>query len=181
MQRIGVLSWGIMAAFRVWITLAWFASSFLSYAQSRAYSEAELLPNIVQDSATVADYGEFNARVKSLEMATCNDPSRRFEKPEVVEDFVGAKVKNIRVIRYLRRSKPLKPDEIRKLIRNVWLGSFQSAACGILWSEAGTWSIECALEFEDGKQGLLITDGVHVALRDHEGRNWFFRLLPAAQ
>jgi len=54
------------------------------------------------NSATVADYGEFNARVESLERATCNDPSRRFEKPMVVKDSVGAKVRTIRVIHYLR-------------------------------------------------------------------------------
>jgi hypothetical protein len=169
-----------MRRFAALVALAWFASSFPSYAQSRASSEADLT-KVVLASATVADYGEFNTRVKTLELATCNDPSRRFEKPMVVEDFVGAKVKNIRVIHSLRQSKPPKLDEIRKLIRKVWHGSFQSAACGILWSEGGGWSIECALEFEDGKQGLLITDGVHVALRDHEGKNWFFRLLPAAQ
>jgi hypothetical protein len=67
------------------------------------------------------------------------------------------------------------------LVRKVWQGSFQSADCGILWSEGNMWSIEFALEFEDGKQGLLITDGRHVALCDHDAKNWFFRLLPAAQ
>jgi hypothetical protein len=169
----------IMRCFAGFITLAWFAS-FICYAQSRGHSEADL-PNIVLNSATVADYGEFNARVKSLERATCNDPSRSFEKPMVVKDFVGAKVRTIRVIHYLRQREPPKPDEIRQLVRKVWDGSFQSADCGILWSEGGAWSIEFALKFQDGKQGLLITDGVHVALRDHEGKNWFFRLLPAGQ
>jgi hypothetical protein len=169
----------IMRRLAALITLAWFAS-FLCYAQSGGHSEADL-PIIVLDSATVADYGEFSARVESLERATCNGPSRHFEKPMVVKDFVGAKVRTIRVIRYLRMSEAPKPYEIRKLIRNVWDGSFQSAACGIFWSEGGAWSIECALEFQDGKQGLLITDGVHIALRDHEGKNWFFRLLPAGQ
>ncbi|HMD39606.1 MAG TPA: hypothetical protein VKH15_10005 [Candidatus Acidoferrum sp.] len=43
------------------------------------------------------------------------------------------------------------------------------------------WSIESILVFEDGKQGVLITDGSHVALKDHDGKSWFFRLLPAAQ
>jgi hypothetical protein len=54
-------------------------------------------------------------------------------------------------------------------------------AWGIVWDEGTWWSIESAVEFEDGKKGLLITDGLHVALRDHDGKNWFFRLLPAAQ
>lgn len=148
--------------------------------QSRRYSETAL-PNIVPDSATVADYGEFNARVKALEGTTCNDSSRHFEKPMVVEEFVGAHVRSIRVVHYFRQSKPPRRREIRKLLTSVWLGSFLSASCGILWSEGVLWSIECTLEFEDGKQGVLITDGIHVALRDHEDKNWFFRLLPAAQ
>lgn len=149
------------------------------FVQSRAYSEAAAFPKVVMGSATVADYGEFNARVKALEWTTCNDSSRHFDKPLVVEDFVGAHVRSIRVVHYFRKLP--RRREIWTLIRRVWLGRFQSAGCGILWSEVGMWSIECTLEFEDGKQGVLITDGTHVALRDHDGKNWFFRLLPAAQ
>ena len=148
--------------------------------QGRAYSEAAL-PKVAMGSATVADYGEFDARVRALESATCNDTSRYFGKPMVVGDFVGAEVRSFRVIHYLRPSKTGKRDEIRKLINSVWHGSFQFASCGILWAEGGLWSIECTLEFRDGKRGVLLTDGVHVALRDHQGKNWFFRLLPAAQ
>ncbi len=157
------------------LLLLWFLS-----VQSRAYSEAAL-PNVVLTSPTAAEYGEVNARVKALERATCNDASRYFEKPMVVQDFVGANVRSIRVVHFFRQSKSPKSDEIRKLIKTVWHGTFQFASCGILWSEGTLWSIECTLEFKDGKQGVLITDGVHVALRDHEGKNWFFRLLPAAQ
>ena len=42
------------------------------------------------------------------------------------------------------------------------------------------WSIESTLEFKDGKKGLLITDGEHVAVRDHGGKSCFFRLWPGA-
>jgi hypothetical protein len=41
--------------------------------------------------------------------------------------------------------------------------------------------LEAVIEFEDGKRSALITDGEHVALQDHESKNWFFRLLPDAQ
>jgi hypothetical protein len=99
----------------------------------------------------------------------------------MVGDFVGAKVKALRVLHYARQRKPPKAKEIKTFVRKVWQGSFQGAACGILWDEGAWWSIESAVEFEDGRQGLLVTDGTHVALRDHEGKNWFFRLLPAAQ
>lgn len=179
MERIDILLNGGIVWRSAAITLVCFAC-FIACAQMRGYPQVDS-PPIVLDSATATDNGVFGARVESLERATCNHPSRYFEKPMLVKDFVGAKVKTIRVIHYLRQSEPAKPDEIRKLIGNVWDGSFQSAACGMLWSEGGAWSIECALEFQDGKQGLLITDGVHVALRDHEGEKWFFRLLPAGQ
>lgn len=111
MERIGIPRLGeIVRRLAGLIALAWFAS-FLCYVESRGYSEADL-PNIVLDPATVADYGEFNARMESLERATCNHPSRRFAKPMVVKDFVGAGARTIRVIHYLRQSKPPKPDEI---------------------------------------------------------------------
>jgi hypothetical protein len=54
-----------------------------------------------------------------------------FEKPMVVKDFVGARARTIRVVHYLRQSEPPKHDEIRKLIRNVWDGSFQAADFGL--------------------------------------------------
>lgn len=147
--------------------------------QSRAYSETAL-PKVVMGSATVAEYGEFNASFRALESTTCNDPSRYFGNPMMVGDFVGGNVRGIHIVHYLRH-KPAKTDELRKLIKSVWRGRFQSASCSILWSEGVLWSIECTLEFKDGKQGMLTTDGTHVALRDHEGKDWFLRLLPAAQ
>jgi hypothetical protein len=162
------------------ITLAWFCLPLISQAQDRTKSEADS-PIILLDSATVTDYGELAARVKTLERISCSDPSRYFDHPMTVRHFVDAKLKTIRVLRYSRQSNPPKAEKIQKLVRNAWQGSFQSAACGILWSEGAAWSIESALEFEDGEQGVLITDGIHFALRDHDGKNWFFRLLPAAQ
>lgn len=165
---------------RIKVLLSGLLLLFLSCAPSRAYSDAAL-PKVVVASATAADYSEFNAQVKALERTTCDGPSRYFEKPMVVENFVGANVRSIRVIHFSPQNKPPKSDEIRKVVKSVWQGSLQSASCGILWAEGVLWSIECTLEFKDGKRGVLITDGVHVALRDHEGKNWFFRLLPAAQ
>jgi hypothetical protein len=170
----------IVQCFVASITLVWLCFPFFSQVQNRAKSGADS-PTIILDSATVTDYEELAARVKTLERTSCNDARRRFDHPTTLADFVDAKVKTIRVLRYTRQRNPLKAEEIQKLVRKVWQGSFQSADCGILWAEAAWWSIESALEFEDGKQGLLITDGIHVALRDHDGKNWFFRLLPAAQ
>jgi hypothetical protein len=64
------------------------------------------------------------------------------------------------------------------ILRKVWQGSVDGEDCRILWSEVRYWSIESSLEFEDGKRGEFITDGIHIALRDHGGKTWFLRLLP---
>lgn len=111
---------------------------------------------------------------------------RRYLSPcqpqcSAVRDFVGGRVKTIRILHYARERNFSKPVEVRALVSKVWQGSFlDQAACGILWDEMALWSIESALEFKDGKKGLLITDGEHVAVRDHDGKSWFFRLWPGA-
>jgi len=72
-------------------------------------------------------------------------------------------------------------EERRTSVKTVWQGEFQTASCFINWDEEASWSIEAVAEFYDGRQSELITDGSHVALQDHDGKSWFFRLLPAAQ
>jgi hypothetical protein len=163
------------------ITLAWLALSSLSQAQNPAKPGSDSFPILV-GSATVADNGELAAQVKTMEGVSCGDTSRRVSQPTALKDFVGGRVKTIRVVHYARERNISKPVRLRALVSKVWQGSFlDQPACGIVWDEGTWWSIESTVEFEDGKRGLLITDGSHVALRDHDGRNWFFRLLPAAQ
>jgi hypothetical protein len=162
-------------------TLAWFVLPFLSQAQNRAKPESDS-PTILVGSATVADNGELAAQVKTMEGVSCGDTSRVVNQPTAVKDFVGGRAKTLRVLRYVQRRNFSKPVQVRALVSKVWQGSFlDQPACGIVWDEGTWWSIESTVEFEDGKKGLLITDGSHVALRDHKGKNWFFRLLPAAQ
>jgi hypothetical protein len=163
------------------ITLAWLALSSLSQAQNPAKPGSDSFPILV-GSATVADNRELAAQVKTMEGVSCGDTSRRVSQPTALKDFVGGRVKTIRVVHYARERNISKPVRLRALVSKVWQGSFlDQPACGIVWDEGTWWSIESTVEFEDGKRGLLITDGSHVALRDHDGRNWFFRLLPAAQ
>jgi hypothetical protein len=163
------------------LTLAWLALPSLSQAQNPANARSDS-PTILVGSATVADNGELAAQVKTMEGVSCGDTSRRVNQPTAVKDFVGGRVKTIRVVHYARERNFSKPVEVRALVSKVWQGSFmEQAACDILWDEMAFWSIESALEFKDGKKGLLITDGSHVALRDHDGQNWFFRLEPSAQ
>lgn len=162
------------------IALVWFCLPFPPQAQNLAKPESDS-PTILVGSATATDNGELASQVKTMEGASCNPASRHFDHPTTVGDFVGGKVKTLRILHYARRRNPPKPEETQTLMRKVWQGSFYGADCGIAWDEGALWSIESTLEFEDGKKGLLITDGIHVALRDHDGKNWFFRLLPAAQ
>jgi hypothetical protein len=45
------------------------------------------------------------------------------------------------------------------------------------WAEPNLWFVEARLEFEDGKEGLLITDGGSVVLQGHDGMTWYIRLM----
>ena len=161
------------------IALGWLVVSS-SWAQNSASSQAEP-PAIVVDSAVVADYGEFARKVKTFENTSCNGAYRYSEQPRMVGELVGGKVSKIRVVHFSHVKSSLAPDELREFVKNVWEGRFQSASCGRTWEEATFWSVEAVVEFEDGKKSELIADGVHVALQDHAGNSWFFRLLPAAQ
>jgi len=162
------------------ITVGCFFLPLLSQAQNRAEPDSSL-PRILVGSATVIGEGELAARVEKMEGVSCGDTSRRVNHPTAVKDFVGARVKTIRVLHYTRERNFSKPAEVQALVSKVWQGNFlDQAACGILWDEMAFWSIESTLEFKDGKKGLLITDGEHVAVRDHDGKNWFFRLWPGS-
>lgn len=138
-------------------------------------------PTILVDSIVPSDYEELARSVKLLDGTSCGEPSRHPQRPTTTEDFVGGKVTTIHVVRSAPKRNTPEAREIRRSIRNVWQSKFLGASCGIDWSEFTVWSIESILVFEDGKQGVLITDGSHVALKDHDGKSWFFRLLPAAQ
>ena len=162
------------------LALAWLLLPSLSHCQDLAKSEATS-PTILVDSLMVSDFAELAPKVKALEGASCNGGSRYLEQPTTVGDFVGGRVKNIRVVRSAPRKGPPTAEEARKKLRMVWQSKFQVAFCQVAWAEPTLWSIESIVEFEDGKRSALITDGIHVALQDHDGKNWFFRLFPAAQ
>ena len=136
---------------------------------------------ILIDFMTASDYGDLARTVKLLDRASCDTSPRHLERPTTVQEFAGGRVKTIRLFRSAPKNNPLKVAELRESLRHVWRSKFQNASCGIEWSQGAPWSIESVLEFEDGERGALITDGVHVALQDHDGKSWFFRLLPAAQ
>jgi len=113
---------------------------------------------------------------------TCdpNGPGRGFRRwsvPRSVADSMGGRVKTIRVLRFATPAN-ISP---RDVVRKVWNGKFETSTCYVDWAEMTFWTLEARVEFQDGRQGLLITDGMHVVLQDHDGMTWFLRLLPAAQ
>ncbi len=146
-----------------------------------ACQSSDTSPKIIVDSVVPVDYGILDAKVKSLNTYSCRETDRHFDLPATTARLANGKVKSIRAVRATRLPQPLTAEGIRDLINKVWMGKFQNASCSINWAEVTLWSVESILEFEDGKTGLLISDGSHVALKDHDGKAWFFRLLPAAQ
>lgn len=94
-----------------------------------------------------------------------------------VEEFVGGKVKYIRVNRY---DPKLSPEQIRERVRTSWLGIFNTASRFIRWSEAVRWNIAAIVEFEDEIRTHLVIDGAgHVQVQDRVGNIWYLRLRPS--
>jgi hypothetical protein len=146
-----------------------------SFAQTQTPQKpSTTVPPILVDSAKPVD----DISVKSIEQNPCDDSSKGVYHPIAVADFVGGKVKAIRVLRYARGMSKVDPKEIQSIVSRVWSSTFFGAGCGIEWSEMTFWSIEASLEFDDGKTGLLITDGLHAALINHNSKSSFFRITP---
>jgi hypothetical protein len=138
-------------------------------------------PTILADSAVPGHPEEFRRDAEALERAGCNLQYIYLDHPTTVGDFIGGKAAAIRIVRFAQQINSRKQRELPEALRDVWNGQFQSASCQIAWDEGTLWSITAIVEFEDGKQSKLITDGSHIAFQDHSGRNWFVRLLPSAQ
>jgi hypothetical protein len=156
------------------IALAWvFVAS--SPGQT-ANTPQSAVPKISLRSYRVVAPGELGGTVTALERSTCG--SATSSTSQATAELAAGKVKAIRVLRVVQWNKPPQSKELQQTLRRVWQGRVQGAACGILWDEGAWWSIESALVFEDGKRGLLVTDGSHIALKDHDGRVWFTRLMP---
>ncbi len=93
-----------------------------------------------------------------------------------IEEFIGGKVKEVRVVRY---DPGLTPDQIRDEVSKVWLGIFQYATCQIEWDEGTLWNILARVKYEDGRKSSILTDGGHVQVQDREGKYGYMREWPA--
>jgi hypothetical protein len=157
---------------------AWFLILIVLCGQGHAKAQGSS-PKIVVEG-TLSDNRELEKDAESLS-AGCGGGYRILEHPTTVGEFEGENVKLIRVVRFASsRAAPTTKDIQRELLK-VWQGKFQTVYCYEPWDEGAFWFVKAEVEFEDGKRSALITDGMHVALQDHDGKGWYFRLLPAAQ
>lgn len=149
-----------------------------SWGQGTANS-ASTTPKI-HVQAVAADRGELERKVRIID-TPCGGRYQHLNPSKTVGELEGETVRAIRVVRFAGwRAAPTR-EELRDAMKKVWEGKFQSVSCQIEWAEANIWSMEAVVVFEDGKRRELITDGMHVALQDHDGKSRFLRLLPAAQ
>ena len=156
-----------------------FIAAMLTVCISQAQEAATKKQTTLIDTTgmTTGAFHEIPAKARAMENAkSCGRITREEGKSFNLEELAGAKVKQIRVVkaeRYQGQPAP-KPEEIRVIVESVWSKSFGFARCQIEWDELVVWSIQAELVFEDGKIGVLITDGRrHVAMQDHDGHIWF--------
>jgi hypothetical protein len=149
-----------------------------SWGQDASIS-ASTTPTIHVD-AIAAGRGELEQEVRIFNVP-CGGRYEYLNPPKTVGELEGGTVKAIWGVRFANRKTAPTHEELRDAMKKVWEGKFQSVSCQIDWEEANIWSIAAVAEFEDGQRRELITDGMHVALRDHDGKSRFLRLLPAAQ
>jgi hypothetical protein len=110
-----------------------------------------------------------------------------YPRPVNLATAAGGKVSRIVVNEWHQFGKYRTWSDIVTLIQRVWPvqleeGRPQGAPGvidGIPWAEAASPFLFATLEFEDSKvRGCLVTDGVHIGLRDVYGGLWIDRLRP---
>lgn len=129
----------------------------------------------IDTSGMTADNNGIHGKIRAMDDGkNCGRRTLEWGHSISLEELAGGKVKRIRVVS-IEAFKGGKPEDAREKVKKVWSKKYGWMACEIMWDEGFFLSVEAELEFEDGKKGVLITDGWHVALQDHEGHNWFLR------
>lgn len=147
-----------------------------------ASSSGLTLEQILVDAKQPTAWNGPHWKVHDDRDAACKEAYPSFDHAISVQELAGGPVKAIHVTAYLQTAAPKTAElDLRQRVLKVWKGEFRTGACQILWAEGTWWSIKADVEFADGRHGSLLTDGVHVRLQAHDGKIWYFRLLPAAQ
>jgi hypothetical protein len=93
----------------------------------------------------------------------------------------GAKVKRIVVLEWVHGwgNYPTWSD-VAKEIQTAWAGRIESMYPGhAQWSELPFWNVFASIEFDNSpERGCIVTDGLHVSMRDVNGEIWLTRLVP---
>jgi hypothetical protein len=147
-----------------------------------APSSGLTLDQIFVDAKKPTAWNDPHWKIQDDRDAACTEARPYFDHAISVQELASGPAKAIHVTAYLSTAAPKTAElDLRQRVLKVWKGEFRAGACQILWSEGAVWSIKADIEFGDGKRGSLLTDGVHVRLQAHDGKIWYFRLLPAAQ
>jgi len=129
----------------------------------------------VDASGMTTDRGGIPGKLRAMDDGKhCGGRTLPMGQSITLEELAGGKVKTIRLVS-AEELRGWTPKEAREVVEKVWSKQFGWMACQIQWDEGFGFAVEAVLDFEDGKQGLMITDGTHVGLQDHEGNHWFLR------
>jgi hypothetical protein len=112
-------------------------------------------------------------------------PSPEFGQTENIcaASLAGAPVLRIRVTSLPALPHPSKESEKKQWseavarILKVW-NADSSAAGGVFWDEYTLWSISAVIEYANGREGSLLTNGTHSKFQDTLGYHWYLRTVP---
>jgi hypothetical protein len=88
--------------------------------------------------------------------------------------FSSREVRSITVTRYFDAR-----DIVRVMLLELTRRELEQPTGAIDWDEGNNWGIEATIEFSQGPNWRLFTDGSHTCLVDEAGQPWFFRISPA--
>jgi hypothetical protein len=166
------------------IFTAFVVSFFLGFspgAAQQSQGHASPLPLVTTDRVVNSSSEELRVEAEMLSGGAGCNSTVWTGKHATVGEIVGGKVIRVRAARFAPFVTTEKADQIPTILRQVWERRAEQPVCYIPWDEGASWSIEAILEFEDGKRSILVTDGFHVAVQDHEGHSNFMRIVTEDQ
>jgi hypothetical protein len=105
------------------------------------------------------------------------DPTTARDVVFVVQMLPRDEPLEVRVVKY-SRDRFNSTSAVAQTLMQLWRLHIESPEPFIMWAEGNDWSIECVIQFKEGKSVRLVTDGWHSCLEDADGYRWFFRISP---
>ena len=167
----------VIRAFVILCTLAVSLVAPFLRAQGASVPESTAPPIVFDPSVSDLAPEDLNRKASDLENHLTGFEYNNADYSKTIGDFVGGKVKQIRVVHIVRwqMGSPQTREEIRDILGKVWQRKFHGAHGIIIVADPIIWSVEAVIEFEDGRRSMLIADafGGFVILQDHDGKTWF--------